>query len=434
MTLTPGQWSATRPLVTGLATAALLVAGLGAWSGMTTIAGAVVASGQVEVSENRQVVAHPDGGVVVAVLVAEGARVAEGDALMRLDGTELAAELAMVQTRILDLDARQARLLALRDKAASGDPAPGLDPSTAPDANAAALIAAEARLLSLQTEEIRHAHLQGQTRIRQIESQIRGFDAQDAAIRTEIALVEADLQTERDLQTQGLALANRISALERDLAVLRGRIGELVSARAEASGRITGIRQEVSALVTGHRQAAEVELRDVVAARLEQIARRDSLLARIARLEVHAPASGIVMDLKVTRPQAVIRAAEALLSIVPQDRPLRVILRVPVTEVDDVQTGQAVRLVFSSLPGGKVPDLSGRIALISADALTDDRSGHPFYRVEVTLDDPGFLRSRGQAIVPGMPVQAFIRTTDRSPLAYLLGPVSDYFRPAFRDG
>lgn len=140
-----------------------------------------------------------------------------------------------------------------------------------------------------------------------------------------------------------------------------------------------------------------------------------------------------MLGLQVTSPQAVIRPADALMYIVPQDRPLLVAARVPVTHVDEVHSGQDVRLVFSSLPSRTTPELVGQVTLVSADALTDDRSGMSYFRTEVAIDAAD-LRQLGDAdIVPGMPVDVFIRTTDPTPLSYLLKPLTDYFRNAFRE-
>jgi HlyD family secretion protein len=428
------RWPATRPLVTGFLTAGLVVGGIGTWSVLATISGAIMASGQVEVAENVQVAAHPEGGVVVEVLVAEGDAVVEGDVLLRLDGTDLRAELSVVESRLLELDAWQIRLQALRSGATDGDGAAALSKMALGNPAAADLIDGQAALLALQADEVRQAKVRAQARIRQIKLQIDGFDTQQEAFRTQIALLEAELATERRLLAQELTLAGRVSAMERDLAALRGRIGELLFARAEAMERIGTVELEVDALITGYQTEAETGLRDVAAGLQDLTARKDVLLARIARLDVRAPASGIVLGLKVTRPQAVIRPAEPLLSIVPQDRPLRVVLRVPTTEIEDLHPGQDLRLVFSSASAPNSSDLAGTIALISADALVDDRTGQTHYRVEVTMDAVQSGQLVDRELVPGMPVLAFIKTADRSPLAYLLRPFADYFRTAFRDG
>lgn len=400
---------------------------------LTTLAGAIIAPGQIEVSQKRQVVQHPDGGVIEAIMVREGAEVLAGDVLMRLDGSALKSELAIVENQLLELAARRARLAAqsVADTVIRFPDTLLLAAASRPEV--AEMLAGQQSLFANQAKMMAQAQAQRQTRIRQIESQIDGFRAQQDAIRKQTDLLVKELETQRGLLAKGLTQSARVSALERELAQLNGRLGELTSARAEAAGRITEIEIEITGLLTRQEDDAQAELRDVVANQIELEEHERALIERIARLEVKSPASGLVLGLQVTTPQAVIRPADALLSIVPQDRPLLVAARVPVTHVDEVHSGQDVRLVFSSLPSRTTPEIVGQVTLVSADALTDDRSGMSYFRTEVAIDAAA-LRQLGDAdIVPGMPVDVFIRTTDRTPLSYLLKPFTDYFRSAFRE-
>lgn len=433
MTAPQTQWSAERPLFWGFLTVGLLVGGLGAWSVLTTLAGAIIAPGQVEVSQSRQIVQHPDGGIIQDILVREGEAVTTGDVLLRLDGSALSSELTIVENQIFELRARGARLKAQSDEAKVLTFAADLQKVAASRPDVAEMLEGQASLFAKQTDALVQAQNQRSTRIRQIESQIEGLAAQKEAIEAQSHLLEEELVMQRDLLAKGLTQAPRVSALERELAQLKGRMGELVSARAEAEGRITETRIEISALATQQREKAETELRDVAARELELRERQHALLDRLERLEVRAPVSGLVLGLKVTTPQSVIRPADALMFIVPQDRPLLVAARVPVTHVDEVRPGQEVRLVFSSLPSRTTPEIWGKVSLISADALADERTGVTYFRAEIALDMVDMATLSDVAVVPGMPVEAFIKTADRTPLGYLLKPFTDYFRTAFRE-
>lgn len=426
-------WSARWPLFWGFLTVALLIGGLGAWSVMTTLAGAIIAPGHIEVSQKRQVVQHPDGGVVAEILVKEGASVAAGVVLIRLDGSQLRSELAIVENQLHELAARRARLEAERDGAQSVAFPEMLLAAAAQRSDVADMMDGQAGLFATYQQTLAQATEQRQERIAQIESQIAGLDAQRDAIDAQIALLDVERATQRDLLEKGLTQATRVSSIERDLAELKGRAGELTAGRAEAAGRITEIEIEISSLVTQQREEAEAELRDVVARQLELAERQRALSERISRLEVKAPVAGIVLGLQVTTVQSVVRPADILMFVVPQDRPLLVAARVPVTHVDEVRVGQNVRLVFSSLPSRTTPELVGTVALVSADALSDERSGMSYYRVEVEIDLAELQDLAGVDVVPGMPVDAFIRTADRTPLSYLLKPFTDYFREAFRE-
>lgn len=432
MTATPQPWSAARPLFRGFATLAVLVGGLGAWSVFTTLSGAIISHGQIEVSQNRQVVQHPDGGVVREILVREGMEVAAGDVLMRLDGSELQSDLAIVEDQLLELGARRARLDA-QSKAADALIFPPNLVKASKTAGAADILAGQQALFLNQAEILAQTMDQRQTRIRQIDSQIEGLAAQQDAIRTQIGLLETELSTQRDLLDKGLTQSARVSALDRELAQLKGRLGELTSARAEAAGRITEIEIEMTAIVTQQREKAAAELRDVAATLSELEERKAALIEKRSRLDIRSPSSGLVLGLQVTTPNSVIRAADALMYIVPQDRPLLVAARVPVTHVDEVHSGQEVRLVFSALPSRLMPELFGKVTLVSADALLDERTGMNYFRAEVALDPTALGTLEEVQLVPGMPVDVYIRTGDRTPLSYLVKPFTDYFRAAFRE-
>jgi HlyD family secretion protein len=174
-------------------------------------------------------------------------------------------------------------------------------------------------------------------------------------------------------------------------------------------------------------------LRDIGFRELELAERRRALMESIARLDILAPVSGIVLGLQVTTPRAVLRPADPLLYLIPQDRPLVIAAQVQPFHIDQVTVGQPVRLVFSAFPSRTTPELSGHITLISADALTDQRTQISYYRAEIVPDDGEMEKLNGLTLIPGMPVEAFIRTEERTPLAYLLKPFTDYFARAFRE-
>jgi len=426
------RWSAVGPLVLGFLTLLLLIGGIGAWSVLTTLTGAIIAPGQVEVSRNRQVVEHIDGGVVAEILVAEGDRVAAGDVLLRLDGSPLRSELTIVENQLHEVRARRARLEAERDEATVVTFPDDLLQVAARSPDVAEMVEGQAGLFDAHRETLAHGVEERRKRIEQIGSQIEGIRAQQVALETQVRLLGTDLEAQRNLLAKGLAQAPRVTAIERELAEAQGRLGELAAAQAEAAGRITEIEIEIQGLATELRESAEAELRDVAARELELSERQRALAERIGRLDIRAPAAGVVFGLKVTTPQSVIRPADPLLFIVPQDRPLLAAVRLPATDVDDVRVGQETRLVFSSLPSRTTPEVVGHVTLVSADALTDESTGMRYFRTEILIDPEG-LQALDQTVVPGMPVDAFIRTADRTPLSYLVKPFTDYFRNAFRE-
>lgn len=426
--------SSRGPILLGLAALALLVGGFGLWATTSQIAGAVVAGGQVEVEQNRQVVQHPDGGVVDQILVKDGDLVAAGAPLLRLDGGLLKSELAIVESQFFEILARRGRLEAERDDAATISFPEELIRSAAERPEIAALMTGQERLFSARAEREANEIGQLQRRRGQIESQIEGIAAQRAATDSQLALIGKELADLSGLLDRGLTQAGRVLALEREKARLEGVAGELDSARAEAEGKITEIDIEILKRGSTRREEANAQLRELGYRELELAERRRTLSEQIDRLEIRAPVSGIVHALQVTTPRAVIRPAEPVLFLVPQDRPLVIAARVATVNVDEVRVGQEVALRFAALDSQTTPELIGQVARISADALIDEATQSAYYRAEVTLAPGELAKLDGHAIIPGMPVEVFIRTGERTPLAYLVKPLAEYFNRAFREG
>jgi HlyD family secretion protein len=426
-------WSARRPLWIGWLTMLALVGGFGAWSVMTTIAGAVVTSGQIEVDQQRQVVQHPDGGVVEEIAVKDGQVVAAGDILLRLDGSVLRSELAIVEGQLFEMLAQRARLEAERDDAARLLFAGELADLATTRADVAALLQGQQNLFAARMDNMAKQAEQLGKRINQIDAQVVGIDAQLTALGTQQALIIRELADQQSLLDKGLAQASRVLALEREAANLEGQLGELTSTRAQAEGRKTEVELEILRLGTARREDANAQLREIGGRTLELAERRSALSERIMRLDIRAPVSGIVLGMQVTTPRAVLRPADPVLYLIPQDRPLVIVARVSPIHVDEVRVGQDVKLLFPAFSSRTTPELQGKVSVVSADALTDQATQQPFYRAEIVLNAGEREKLGAVTLLPGMPVEAFIQTDLRTPMAYLVKPFTDYFVRAFRE-
>jgi HlyD family secretion protein len=365
--------------------------------------------------------------------VTEGAAVSAGDVLIRLDGSVLQSERAIIEIQLSEMMARRARLEAERDDADTVVFTPGTADAARTRPELAALAEDQTRLFDARRDTLRQKSQQIGKRLGQIASQIGGIDTQIAALRTQLVLLRREIADQQTLLDQGLAQSARVLGLQREDARMEGQIGELTASRAQAEGRRTELEIERIGLSTTRREDAIKELRDVSYQELDLSERHRAIAERIARLVIRAPVSGIVLGLTVTTPRSVIRPADPVLYLIPQDRPLVVSARIPTVHIDQIHAGQMVRLHFSAFNSRTTPDLTGHVAVVSADAIRDDRASQPYYRTEIVLD-PGEAGRLGKAgLVPGMPVEAFIRTEDRSPLAYLVKPFADYFSRAFRE-
>ena len=428
------SWSARAPLALGFIAIAVLVGGFGAWAALSNIAGAVVASGQIEVERNRQAVQHPQGGVVLTLDVIEGQRVAEGEILMRLDPSTIRSNLTVIRAQLNEWRARQARLEAERDLATRiAFPADLLE-TAATDPDLADVLEGQRNLFAARAETLAQEVDQLGRRADQIRAQIDGFTAQDQALRDQRSLVLAELENVQNLVERGLAEASRALSLQREAARLLGSIGEIEAASAEAAGRITEIELQVLQQQTARREEAIAELREVRVQQAELIERQRVLERQMEDSEIRAPVAGVVYGLAVFGARSVVQAAEPVLYLVPQDRPLVISTRIAPTDVDEVFVGQAVTLRFPAFDMRTTPELFGLVRQVSADAFVDGASGASFYEAEIVLNEGETSRLGGETLLPGMPVEAFIRTEDRTPLAYLLRPLADYFNRAFREG
>lgn len=425
--------SARGPLIIGFIALLILVGGFGTWSVMTHISGAIVAPGQLEVEQNRQVVQHLDGGIVDEVLVEEGDMIAAGEVLIRLDPTDLNSELAIVEGQLYELMARIGRMTAERDGLEEIEFHPELVEVAGQREEVAELLEGQLRLFEARLTTLEKESEQLARRRDQIQSQVEGIDSQSKALAEQLELIDEELTDQQSLLDRGLAQSARVLALRREKAGLSGTIGELTASRAEALGRMTEIDIEILKLETSRREEAITRMRDLQYNLVELIERRQSLRQRLARMEITAPASGIVYGMVVNTPRSVVRPADPVAYIVPQDRPLVIATRVEPIHVDEVHVGQDVVLRFSAFSSRTTPEMQGVVAKISADAFTDERTMVSYYRAEIELKEGELAKLEGLEIIPGMPVEAYIQTNQRTPMAYLLKPFTDYFNKAFRE-
>ena len=429
---TAKRWSASKHLTIGAIALLILVGGFGTWSVVAQISGAVITTGQIEVDRNRQVVQHPDGGVVVEIVVDEGDTVKAGDLLLRLDATTLQSELAIVEGQLFEILARRARLEAERDDAAELQFSDILNDAGTPDVER--LIAGQNRLFEARLTTNRSAVEQLTLQRAQISSQLAGIAAQQEALATQRELIAQELADQQTLLDRGLAQASRVLALQREAASLLGTVGDLTAQSAQAAERRTEIELQILGLSSTRREDAITQLRDLQFNELELSERRRTLRRQLERLDIRAPVSGIVYGLQVFAPQSVIRAADPVLFLIPQDRPLVIATQVQIVDVDQIFVGQEVTLRFSAFDQRRSPELQGKVTLVSADAFQNETSGLSYYRAEVQLDEGQIDRlPADMTLIPGMPVDAFVRTADRSPMDYLIKPLADYFTRAFRE-
>jgi HlyD family secretion protein len=421
-----------RHIIFGAASVMLLAGGLGVWAGGSELSGAVVAAGHLVVESHVKAVQHPAGGVVGELNVKNGDEVEAGDVLLKLDDTQTRANLAIVTNGLDVLAARRARLVAERDGlAAIGFPSDLA--ARADEAPTAELLDGETRLFALRSAAREGQRGQLKKRVGQFEEEIAGLESQRAAKDREIALIREELGSVRQLWDKKLVQRSRLLELERFETRLTGERGELVAATGQARGRIT--EAELAIIQIDHDLRSEVarELRDAEAQAAELEERRVAAEQQLRQTLVRAPQGGRVHELAVHTIGGVVAAGEPIMRIVPSGDELTVEARVAPQDIDQVRAGQPAFLRLSAFNQQTTPELEGRVLAVSPDLVTDRASGASFFVVQIGIDDREAASGLEQGLTPGMPVEVFLRTSDRTVLSYLLKPVSDQVSRAFRE-
>jgi len=432
--MTPPTYSARLPLAVGILALILLIGGVGVWSVRTKIAGAVIASGMIVVESNRQVVQHAEGGTVGEILARDGDKVSAGDRLIQLNDTLLKSELAVVETQLVEIRSRRARLEAERD---------GKDTIVFPDdlmqlardnPGATEQINGQVSLFEARRISLEKEFGQISERVAQTGNQIEGAQAQLDALGIQEELIRDELTDQETLLAKGLVQMQRVTSLRREAARLAGEIGRLKSDIAQYKGQIAALEIEKLKLDTSRSEEAIVTLRDLQYRELELGEQKLSLKERMARLELRAPVTGIVYGSTIFALKSVIQPAEPVMYIIPQDQPLVVSARVEAIHIDQIHIGQQASLRFTAFNQRLTPEIAGQVTDVSADVFQDEVTGLNYYRVELVPHQEDLASLVKQQLLPGMPVEAYLKTDERTPLSYLTKPVADYFGRAMREG
>jgi HlyD family secretion protein len=426
-------WSTTRYILLGMLALVGLLGGLAYWSITTEIAGAIVTSGRVELESNRQIVQHPQGGVVGEILVANGDHVAAGETLLRFDSVLTESKLAITEGQLYELLGQKSRLLAERDEADHITFDPELEEAAATLPKVAELIQGQTALFAARRASLNEALSQWNERGTQINNQIEGAQAQLVSMEEQARLLAQELADQQSLLDSGLTQASRVSALKREAASFGGRIGALHAEIAQSRARLAEIEIERLKLATSLREEAIRALRELQSREIELRQNRLSLLEVLDRLTLRAPRAGVVYGLTVHTTRAVVQPAAPIMYIIPQDEPLIIRTQIPTQHIDQIRLGQPATLRFTTFDQRTTPEVFATVVNVSPDVFVDDRTGASYYTAELRPDAGELDKLGNLEILPGMPVEAFIKTVDRTPLDYLTKPLANYFNRAFRE-
>jgi HlyD family secretion protein len=364
--------------------------------------------------------------------VQDGDRVKAGDILVQLDDTITRANLAIVTKGLDELGARKSRLEAERDGTESVSfPANLLARGEEP--SVAVAVANERKLFELRRSARLGQKAQLKQRISQLQDEILGLSAQQEAKAREITLINKELEGVRELWKNNLVQITRLTALERDGARVEGERAQLVASVAQAKGKITETELQIIQIDQDLSSEVAKDMREVDAKFGEFVERKVTAEDQLKRIDLRAPQDGIVLESKVHTVGGVIPAGDTIMQIVPESDNLLVEAKVNPHDIDQVQIGQSAVLRFSAFNLRTTPEINGTITRISADTTTDQRTGQTYYTTRIAMTKSEIARLGDIKLIPGMPVEAFVQTGERTVMSYLMKPLQDQFMRAFRE-
>jgi HlyD family secretion protein len=424
----------------GFGVVGFLVFGIGGWAAMSELAGAVIASGNVVVESNVKKVQHPHGGIVGEIFVRDGTSVEEGQLLVRLDDTVPKSTLGVVRSQLDELIARQARLVAERD---------GANVLTFPDdllqrtveTTVATAVTGERILFESRRTARDGQRSQLRERVAQVKEEIRGLTAQLAGKEDEIKFVGKELAGAQELYEKNLTTIMRYTQLQRDQARLQGERGQLIADIARAKGKISETELQIIQVDSDFRTEVLKDLRESQGKIAELKERVTAAEDQLKRVDLRSPQTGFVHQLSVHTVGGVINNGEVIMQIVPRADELVVEAKVAPNDIDQIATGATAIVKVMAGNQRTTPEILGVITRVSADLAHDPQQQQQnpaqpapaFYTVRITLPAAEVARLKDIRLVPGMPVEAFIQTHERTPLQYLLKPLRDQVARTFRE-
>jgi len=410
----------------------VLVLAIGAWMSAVPIAAAVIASGTVVVDSSVKKIQHPSGGIVGEIRVRDGDRVHAGDLLIRLDETVSRANLGVVTKQLDEVAGRIARLKAER----SGDLAivfPSELVDRRQEADVAEILAGEEAFFQSRRDTKDGQKAQLNEQIDQLRTEIVGLDSQRSAEEHEAKLIQQELEGVQELFRKNLVPIDRLTSLERDSARVEGESGHLISASAQARGKIAETKLQITQIDQEMRSDANRDLREALAKEAELVERRIAAEDQLRRMDIRSPETGIVHQLTVHTVGGVVNAGEQIMLIVPQQDALVIEAKIAPQDIDKVEVGEKAEIRFSSFNARTTPEIGGEVSFVAADLTREAQTQPAFYAVRVRFSASELGRAGGLKVVPGMPAEVHITVAERTALSYLMKPFTDQLAKAFNE-
>lgn len=426
-----------RSLRVPMVACAIVVVGFfgvfGVWTATAPLSSAAVAQGIVSPEGSRRTVQHLEGGIIKQFLVREGAQIKKGDLLLVLDDTQARANYTGLQSQSLRFSAMKMRIDALQRRATELKLTDRFAAAMA-DKDFAQFIANETEIFETRRRTLEQQRQIYAQQIEQLKEEARGYQAQIDSTNAQLRFLEDELADTRTLLSQGLARKPKVLELERMKANLVGNAGQLVSSVAKSQQKIAEIlltqvdlenkffNEQNDLLLKTNTDLAQVEEKAAAA--------RDVL----ARTEIRAPITGIVVNLRFKTNDGVIKPGEPILDIVPTEDDLVIEARVSPNDIDAVKPGQTAQVHLTPYHTRYTQLLHGSLRDISADTLTDEKTNTRYYKANIVVDHEAVKKVDENIVLSaGMPAEVFIRTGEHTLFTYLIEPFTRSLRRSFRE-
>ena len=422
------------PVIAAAAIMAVFFGGFGTWAFLVPLSGAAVAPAYVAPEGFRKTVQHLEGGIVSEIRVREGSKVEAGDVIVVLDATRALADYNAAKAQLVSMLARSARLAAEESDAETPAFAEDLLAAGAEDPTVRALIDAERQSLTARRRALADQVAMRDGKVAQARADLASYEGSLVSVDRQIELIDEEITTVEDLLRKGLDRKPRLLALQRARADLEGQRNTAVNSAAGTRELIVATQAERAALVSSRAEEVATDLAESLAAATRLRAEVKAATDRLDRTRIRAPVAGEVVDLKLRTIGGVVTPGEPIMDLVPRDQRLVIEARVSPKDIDVVHPGLKADVHLTAFHTRHMARVRGEVMQVSADRLTDPKTGEPYYTAQIYVDMAEVQKKTPEVkLSPGMPAEAMIITGERTTFEYLIEPIRNSFRRALRE-
>ncbi|MCG8504606.1 MAG: HlyD family type I secretion periplasmic adaptor subunit [Sphingomonadales bacterium] len=398
------------------------------WSYFGHVDVVATAQGRIIPKERVKIIQPLEIGVVRAIKVTDGQRVAAGDVLIELDPTVSGADVAQVEAALLMSRMTSARANALLAYVETG--AHAFDPPADADP---AIVAMEERLIDSQIREYEAALGSLAQQRAEREADLAAVDQEIDRLKKTLPLIEEQVAARKELTEKGLSPRLLYLELLERLIDSQKQLEIQTEQRVRMTAAISGIDQQSEQTTQEFRGTALSELAEAETAAMAQTQELTKAAQRNVLQQLVAPVDGTVQQLAIHTIGGIVQPAEPLMVIVPGEGDLVVEAQVLNKDIGFVHIGDEVEVKLEAFPFTKYGTLPGTLEDLSQDAIADEKLGL-VYQARVSLERSTIaVNDKDVNIAPGMVATAEIKTGKRRLIEFILSPLLRYKDESLRE-